>query len=406
MTPSSKDDAWFAEWTARWDTMQDAYVPHRREVFALMADVLAERFPKACRVADLGAGAGTLAETILNAVPGATVLCLDVEPFLLEACRRRLRPFRDRARVARCDLRKQDFATEITEGTEPDSLDPRKKEALAELAENAEEDGGPRATRPTSEDPERRASVVGRVALGPPSCPPQPSPHSEPRSGASDETRARAHSINAVVLTTTTHWFGQAALAAIYQWAASVLAGASRDGAVKDQPRASRAVPRTGGPTGGSLGRLPAEALAKAGQPQVCGGQEKDPSPVGATEAPGLIMVFDHIPPDDAGLARLALGLAEAERACLFQKTGALTWQDFWDALDAKLESLPSGSLGEALGEAVGPRPTAARVWAVQDGPEAGHPLALHKKLLHAAGFRHTAVLWRHLTDALLVAQR
>jgi hypothetical protein len=286
---SSKDDAWFAEWTARWDAMQDAYVPHRREVFALIAGVLAERFPKACRVADLGAGAGTLAETILKAVPGATVLCLDVEPFLLEACRRRLRPFGDRAKVVRCDLRKDDFTTEITEGTEPEGLDLRKEGSLAELAKHAE----------------------GKY--------------------------------EAVVSSTTTHWFAQERLQTIYRWAASMLAG------------------------------------------------------------DGMIMIFDHVPPDDAGLARLALDLAEAERACQFQKTRAFTWHDFWDALDAELESLPGATPGETV---AAPRPTAARVWGTQDGPEAGHPLAVHEKLLRAAGFRRTAVLWRHLTDALLIAQR
>ena len=118
MNISSKDDAWFAEWAARWDAMQDAYVPRRREAFALIAGILVEQFPDRCRVIDVGAGAGTLAETILDRHPNASVLCLDVEPFLLEAAGRRLRPFGARAKIARCDLRKEGSLAELAEPAE------------------------------------------------------------------------------------------------------------------------------------------------------------------------------------------------------------------------------------------------------------------------------------------------
>jgi hypothetical protein len=267
---SSKDDAWFAEWTARWDAMQDAYFPNRRRVFRLIAEALADRFPQTCRVADLGAGAGTLAEEILNRVPGSTVLCLDVEPFLLEACNRRLRPFADRARVTRADFRKKDFATDITENTE----------------------------------------------------------------SKTDEK------FEAVVSSTTLHWFGREILRKIYAWASSML--------VKGAPN-------------GTPG--------------------------------GLFLNADHIQPDDPDLARLALDLNEAERACLFQQTGALTWDEFWHSLE------------EAIGIASYYDNVACPAWGEQDGPEPGHPFSVHADLLRRAGFRHIATLWRHLSDAVLAAE-
>jgi ubiquinone/menaquinone biosynthesis C-methylase UbiE len=358
---SSKDDAWFAEWTARWDAMQDAYVPHRREVFALIAEVLAERFPKKCRVMDIGAGAGTLAEEILNRVPGSTVLCLDVEPFLLEAARRRLSTFADRATVVRCDLRKEDFT--------------------AKIAEHAEKDGGRRGTRPTSTDPDGRGSDVGRVPYATKgSRPPKPrsgapqdfrkevftteiTEHTDPDGRGSDVGRVayatkgsrppkprsgapqkEKNSFHAVVTSTTTHWFGEERLQALYTWAARVLTD------------------------------------------------------------DGLVQVFDHIPPDDPGLARLALDLNEAECARIFQQTGAMTWEAFWDDLGRELASPPSAAL--AASPSADYYDTVAKpAWGTQDGPETGHPLATHRKLLHAAGLPRTAILWRHLSDALLVAE-
>ncbi|MBN1916957.1 MAG: class I SAM-dependent methyltransferase [Verrucomicrobia bacterium] len=256
MDLSSKSEGWFGEWTARWDAMQDAYVPRRREAFALIADLVVEQFPERCRIVDLGAGAGTLAETIVNRHPNASVVCLDVEPFLLEAARRRLRPFGERARVV--------------------SVDFRQERSLAELAEPAE----------------------------------------------------------AVVSSTTTHWFGEERLGATYTWAAGVL---------------------------------------------VDGGQ---------------CMIFDHIPPDDGTLARVALDMNEGEITCRFQQGGAQTWEEFWEGL------------GEAVDAPDYAGTVAASAWGVQDGPEAGHTVAVHRRLLQAAGFRHVAVMWRYLNDALLVARR
>ncbi len=372
---SSKDDAWFAEWTARWDAMQDAYVPGRRVAFRLIAEILAERFPQGCRVADLGAGAGALAEEILNRVPGSTVLCLDVEPFLLEACTRRLSPFADRAKVVRCDFRKEDFTTEITE--------------------HAEKDGGPRATRPTSAGPDARDSVVGRVPYATEgSRPPKPRSGAPQDSGKKDFTTEITESAEktrceAVVTSTTMHWFGREILQKIYTWASSMLVQSSP--AQMGQTPSDRPLPRAVGPAGGSLGR----------KPQVHNDETENLSPVGATETAaaraahgGLFLNADHIQPDDPDLARLALDLNEAERACLFQQTGAPTWDEFWHSLE------------DALGIASYYDTVARPAWGQQDGPEPGYPLAVHADLLRRAGFRHIATLWRHLTDALLVAGR
>jgi len=261
MDISSKDDAWFSEWTAKWDAMQDAYVPGRREAFRLIVDVLVEQFPNECRVIDLGAGAGTLAEEILNRHPNASALCLDVEPFLLEAARRRLKPFGDRAKVVRCDMRKEGFTTEDTELTEEDSAE-------------------------------------------------------------------------AVVSSTTLHWFGEGILEKTFAACAKVL------------------VPG------------------------------------------GLFMNTDHIQSDDPAIARLALDLNEAERAAIFQRTRAMTWDEFWDGLGAELSP-------DQYYDTV-----ACPAWGEQDGPEPGHTVSTYTALLRQAGFRDIGILWRHLANALLIATR
>jgi hypothetical protein len=249
------------------------------------------------------------------------------------------------------------------------------------------------------------SSDVGRAPL----CPPKP------RSGApgDETTEGTEPNFEAVVSSTTLHWFGEEILQRIYAWASSMLLQPSP--AQRDKTTPHRSLGRAVGPEEPSLGRKPqvddpgTDHLSPVGatdpslgrQPQVHDDKTNHLSPVGATETPaghvahgGLFLNADHIQPDDPDLAQFALDLNETVRACLFQQTGAPTWDEFWDGL------------GNELGISSYYDTVARPAWGEQDGPEPGYPFSLHDRLLRQAGFRHIAILWRHLPDALLLATR
>jgi ubiquinone/menaquinone biosynthesis C-methylase UbiE len=72
-----------AAWLARWEAMQDAYVPFRAARFALMLD-LAELPPgPVASVLDLGCGPGSLSLRVARGYPQAEILAVDAEEALL-----------------------------------------------------------------------------------------------------------------------------------------------------------------------------------------------------------------------------------------------------------------------------------------------------------------------------------
>lgn len=70
------------------------------EVVALLADVLPER----PLVVDLGAGTGALAGAILDGIPRARVVTIDIDPAMVEASRTRLAAHGDRVEIRRASF--------------------------------------------------------------------------------------------------------------------------------------------------------------------------------------------------------------------------------------------------------------------------------------------------------------
>lgn len=70
------------------------------EVVALLADVLPER----PLVVDLGAGTGALAGAILDGIPRARVVTIDIDPAMVEASRARLATHGDRVEIRRASF--------------------------------------------------------------------------------------------------------------------------------------------------------------------------------------------------------------------------------------------------------------------------------------------------------------
>ena len=73
-----------AAWVNRWDAQQQLYMPDREERFTALIDAVAEGAGRADPlVLNLGCGPGSLAVRLLDRMPGATVIAVDVDPLLL-----------------------------------------------------------------------------------------------------------------------------------------------------------------------------------------------------------------------------------------------------------------------------------------------------------------------------------
>ena len=66
-----------------WDAQQEAYMPDREERFAAMLDVVEVACGPAPRVLDLAGGTGSITRRLVQRVPDATSVIVDVDPALL-----------------------------------------------------------------------------------------------------------------------------------------------------------------------------------------------------------------------------------------------------------------------------------------------------------------------------------
>ena len=99
-----------ADWVARWDRQQTAYVPDREETFALMLDFADRLAGPPRRVLDLACGPGSLASRAVRRWPEATVTGLDLDPVLLALARATIG---DAARWAEADLREATWVSQV-----------------------------------------------------------------------------------------------------------------------------------------------------------------------------------------------------------------------------------------------------------------------------------------------------
>lgn len=83
------DDALWRTWRARWERFQDAYVPQREQQFALFAEYISLARPEGpVRLLDACSGPGSVAEHVLERLPCAEIVAVDIDPWLLELGRR------------------------------------------------------------------------------------------------------------------------------------------------------------------------------------------------------------------------------------------------------------------------------------------------------------------------------
>ncbi|WP_210495215.1 class I SAM-dependent methyltransferase [Patulibacter sp. SYSU D01012] len=118
MTARPSAPAFAADVLDRWDAQQAAYVADREGRFRAMLDVLALSVPEDAVVVDLACGPGSLAHRVLERLPGARVVAVDVDPLLLAVAADRLGP----EHGARLTLVDADLATPGWSATLADAL--------------------------------------------------------------------------------------------------------------------------------------------------------------------------------------------------------------------------------------------------------------------------------------------
>jgi SAM-dependent methyltransferase len=93
--------------------MQERYLVARQQRFATIARLIAATQGEAPHILDLGCGTGSLMAALLEAIPGARLIGVDLDPTLLLLAEERLAGFGDRARLLLADLRQAGWPREV-----------------------------------------------------------------------------------------------------------------------------------------------------------------------------------------------------------------------------------------------------------------------------------------------------
>lgn len=115
------DPAIAREWVDRWEAQQDRFFTDREERFAVIADVVESAVDRPDPlVVDLGCGPGSLAARLLDRMPEAHVVGIDMDPLLLglaEATRGH-----DRLSTVQLDLRQDAALADLGLERAPDAF--------------------------------------------------------------------------------------------------------------------------------------------------------------------------------------------------------------------------------------------------------------------------------------------
>ncbi|WP_165906211.1 class I SAM-dependent methyltransferase [Streptomyces sp. Z26] len=81
--PTTTTTSDWQRWQTSWDRQQEWYMPDREERFRVMIDLVEALVGTTPRVLDLACGTGSISERLLRRLPGATTVCVDIDPALL-----------------------------------------------------------------------------------------------------------------------------------------------------------------------------------------------------------------------------------------------------------------------------------------------------------------------------------
>ena len=91
--------------TSDYDVQIRRWIPHYDEMLGTVVTLLDTYLPPEPVVIDLGAGTGALTAAILDGIPRARAILVDIDPSMLDSARTRLA-----RHAARCDFRRTSFA--------------------------------------------------------------------------------------------------------------------------------------------------------------------------------------------------------------------------------------------------------------------------------------------------------
>lgn len=103
-------------WQRSWDAQQEGYLPDREERFARMIDVVEAHCGEKPRFLDLAGGTGSITIRLLERLPGASSVVLDLDPALLRIAHGSLGADH-RVTIVRADLGEATWRDEL--GREP-----------------------------------------------------------------------------------------------------------------------------------------------------------------------------------------------------------------------------------------------------------------------------------------------
>ena len=108
-------------WLQRWDDQQAQFFSDREERFQVIVDVVAHVVDRADPlIVDLGVGPGSLSERLLQRIPAAQIVGVDMDALLLGLCERAYGS--DRFRVVRSDLRASGWLESLELPRRPDAF--------------------------------------------------------------------------------------------------------------------------------------------------------------------------------------------------------------------------------------------------------------------------------------------
>ena len=81
--PITRNSEWASRWQASWDRLEERYVPERQERFAFILDLVEAVVGATPQVIDLGCGPGSVTLRLLERLPGAASVGVDLDPVLL-----------------------------------------------------------------------------------------------------------------------------------------------------------------------------------------------------------------------------------------------------------------------------------------------------------------------------------
>lgn len=106
---------WAEDWQRSWDRQQEGYLPDREDRLAALVDIVEAIGGPAPLVLDLACGTASISRRILDRLPAARTVAVDVDPALLAIAGATLAGD-DRVRIVRADLADPGWVETLPEG--------------------------------------------------------------------------------------------------------------------------------------------------------------------------------------------------------------------------------------------------------------------------------------------------